>query len=262
MKISVIIPNFNDRRILRTINSIENQSYTNYEIIVVDGGSNDPFLLNYYKGFTHNVFIEKDKGIFDAFNKGIIRASGDLIYFIGSDDFLSSNKVFGLVVNKIKSKNDGVCIGCEFFNEKGMIIRKWYPKSVSSRKILYGLMPPHLGLFLRKKLYDEVGLFEILQDKSKASDTKWLIDLAIIKPELSIPVINDVCIYMQYGGESTRSLKGIIDQFLVVHNYAVKQKIPYRYTLSLIKTLSKLFQITLNKKLIDYSNLDPKYFSN
>ena len=259
MKISVIIPNFNDKRIFRTISSIENQSYTNFEIIVIDGGSNDPVLINYYNKLTHKILIEKDRGIFDAFNKGVKRASGDLIYIIGSDDFLSSNKVFELVVNKIKPINDGVCIGCEFFNENGMIVRKWYPKNITSTKILFGLMPPHLGLFLRKKLYEEVGLFEIIKDKSKASDTKWLIDLALTKPKLSIPVINDVCIYMQNGGESTGSLKGIIEQFLVVHNYAVHKKIPFRYTHSLIKTLSKLFQFKFHKKSISYSNIDSKY---
>lgn len=262
MKISVIIPNFNDRRILRTINSIENQTYTNFEIIVIDGGSNDSTLLNYYKKSDHQIIIEKDKGIFDAFNKGIVRANGDLIYLIGSDDFLSSNKVFESVMNKIKPINDGVSIGCEFFNKKGMIVRKWYPKSITSARILYGLMPPHLGLFLRKKIYDEVGLFEIVEDKSKASDTKWLIDLALIKPKLSIPILKNVCIYMQNGGESTGSLKGIIEQFLVVHNYAIKQKIPYRYTLSLTKTLSKLFQITFNKKSIKFSNIDSKFHLN
>ena len=259
MKISVIVPNFNDRRILRTINSIENQTYKNFEIIVIDGGSNDSIVLNYYKKFTHKILIEKDRGIFDAFNKGVIRASGDLIYFIGSDDFLSSNKVFELVINKIKPTNDGVSIGCEFFNKKGIIIRKWYPKSITSTKILCGFMPPHLGLFLRKKIYDEVGLFEIVADKAKASDTKWLIDLALIKPKLSIPVINDVCIYMQNGGESTGSLKGIIKQFLVVHKYAVQRKTPFRYTLSLIKSFSKLFQIKFNKKSIIYPNIDSKF---
>lgn len=250
MKISVIIPNYNDNRIRRTINSIENQTYKNFEIIVIDGGSSDSILLNYYKKLTHQVLIEKDKGIFDAFNKGVLRASGDLIYIIGSDDLLSSNKVFELVVNKIKPHNDGVCIACEFFNKKGIITRKWHTKSISSRKILLGLMPPHLGLFLRRKLYEEVGLFEIKKDKSKASDTKWLIDLALMKPKLSIPIINDVFIYMQNGGESTGSIKGIIEQFIVVHNYAIQRKIPFRYTHSLIKTLSKLFQIKLNKKTI------------
>ena len=255
MKISVVIPNFNDKRIARTINSIDNQTYKNFEIIVIDGGSNDLILLNYYKKISHKVYIESDRGIFDAFNKGVLRASGDLIYIIGSDDFLSSEKVFDLVVNKIKPENDGVCIGCRFFNKKGIITRKWHPKSISSSKILLGLMPPHLGLFLRKKLYDEVGMFEIM----KASDTKWLIDLALIKPRLSIPIINDVCIYMQNGGESTGSLKGVIEQFLVVHNYAVKQKIPTRFTLSLTKTLSKLFQITFNKESIKFSNVDSKF---
>lgn len=250
MKISVIIPNFNDNRIVRTVKSIENQTYKNFEIIIIDGGSSDKKLLNYYKKLSHQVFIKKDKGIFDAFNKGILKANGNLIYIIGSDDLLSSNKVFELVVNKIKLQDDGVSIGCEFFNEKGMITRKWYSKSISSRKILLGLMPPHLGLFLRKKLYEEVGLFEITKDKSKASDTKWLIDLALLKPKLSIPVINDVCIYMQNGGESTGSLKGIIEQFIVVHNYAIKREIPFRYTHSIVKTLSKLFQIKLNKKTI------------
>ena len=119
------------------------------------------------------------------------------------------------------------------------------------------------GIILKKKKYMMKWVyFEIVADKAKASDTKWLIDLALIKPKLSIPVINDVCIYMQNGGESTGSLKGIIDQFMVVHNYAVQKKIPYRYTLSLIKTVSKLFQITFRKKSINYSNIDPKFHLN
>lgn len=250
MKISVIIANYNDKRIVRTVNSIQSQSYKNFEIIIVDGGSSCPEVLAFYEKLENKIIIEKDEGIFDAFNKGITEATGDLIYIIGSDDFLSSTEVFKLVSNLLKPDMDGVCIGCEFFNSYGRITRKWRISKISSRKILFGLMPPHLGLFLRKNLYDEVGLFEINEDKSKASDTKWLIDLAIIKPNLNIPVISDVCVYMQTGGESTGSLRGVLKQFLVVHKYAMRKKIPFKYTHSLVRSTSKLLQLNAFKKYI------------
>jgi glycosyltransferase involved in cell wall biosynthesis len=245
MKISVIIPNYNDLRIKRSIRSVQNQTYTNFELIIIDGGSKNEELLNFYQTLSCKVIIEKDNGIFDALNKGVSMATGDVIYLMGSDDILSSNDIFENVIHSFDETIDGVCIGCEFFNNNGEIIRKWYPQKVTSKRILNGIMPPHFSLFMRRKIYDKVGLFRFKEDKSIACDTKWLIDLAILVPGLKVKVHSSSCLYMQYGGDSTQSLSRVFKQFLIIHTYAIKQNIPSKWFLSLIRTSSKFFQFQL-----------------
>jgi len=249
MMISVIIPNFNDLRIIRTFNSIFNQTYQDFEIIVVDGGSTNSELLTTYKNYPINTLIhEKDEGIFDALNKGIKLAKGEIIYLIGSDDYLSSNFVFELIIGDF-AKNislDGVCIGCEFINSKGFVIRKWYPNSISSKKIKMGIFPPHFSLFLKRELYDLVGEFKYLEYKNIACDIIWLLDLAMLKPNLVIKVEKVQKLFMEYGGASTGSLSSVVNQFVTVHRYAKKcsSKLPYWFSLSIIRTVSKVFQFS------------------
>ena len=103
IQISIIIPSYNDKRIVRTVKSILSQNFDRdkYEIIVMDGGSDKIFFedtLEYLRDKCNLVIHEKDNGIFDALNKGIDLANGDLIFMIGSDDFLISNDVFSIML--------------------------------------------------------------------------------------------------------------------------------------------------------------------
>jgi glycosyltransferase involved in cell wall biosynthesis len=245
MKISVIIPNYNDLRVKRSLNSIYSQTYKNYEVIIVDGLSDNKLVLDVYREHDIDILIhEKDCGIFDALNKGVNQAKGDIIFLMGADDSLSDETVFEKV-NKALEYNhhlDGVCIGCEFINASGNVIRKWHPRTVSSKKMRIGIYPPHFSLFLKRELYQLVGRFEYEKTGNIATDTLWLLDLALRKPELKIKVINDVYLKMEYGGASTGSLKRIIKQFIIVHKYAKKKKLPFWFVHSFIKTTSKIFQ--------------------
>ncbi|MEE1884720.1 glycosyltransferase [Pedobacter flavus] len=248
MKISVVIPNFNDLRISRAINSVQSQTYKNIELIVADGGSKNEELLAYYSQLPNvKVNIEKDNGIFDALNKGIALATGDVIYLMGSDDYLSDNLAFEQVVNKFNANSslDGVCIGCEFFNEEGKIIRTWYPDSVSSKKIKWGIFPPHFSLFLKRHLYEKVGPFNYKLYNNIAGDTVWLLDLAVKVPDFKIDVLNAHHLKMEYGGASTGSKKAVIRQFKVVADYAKRNSkhLPAWFLLSPIRTFSKVFQL-------------------
>jgi glycosyltransferase len=245
MKISVVIPNFNDLRIKRTLTSIYSQTYKNFETIVVDGLSNNKPILDIYHNYDIDILIhEKDNGIFDALNKGVNKATGDLLYLMGADDVLSDETVFEKVNQAFITDRqlDGVCIGCEFVNANGQVIRKWHPRTVSSKKILLGIYPPHFSLFLKKELYWLVGRFEYESTKNIATDTVWLLDLALKKPDLDIQVISDVHLKMEYGGASTGSINRIIKQFIIVHRYAKQKKLPFWFMHSFIKTLSKVFQ--------------------
>ena len=250
MKISVVIPNINDKRIKRTLDSLYAQTYKNFEIIVIDGGSTNSDLLDIYKNnIIDQLCIEKDEGIFDAFNKGVAKANGDIIYLIGSDDYLSDAYVFEHVIEKFKLKPsiNGVCIGCEFVNASGKIIRSWKPKNITSSKIKFGIFPPHLSLFLKKDVYNKVGEFQHKEYNNVACDIFWLLDMSILIPDIAIEVIGNHHLFMEYGGASTGSYKANIKQFKLVHKYSRLKStyLPVWFLLSPIRTFSKITQFKI-----------------
>ncbi len=246
MLLSIVIPNYNDIRIERTLNSIYSQNINNIEVIVVDACSNEK-VQDIYKKFPINkLIIEKDHGIFDALNKGIQNVEGDVIYLMGSDDYLPNNNTLFDVIQIFEQNTllDGVCIGCEFINKKGEVIRKWYPNSVNSKKIKLGIFPPHFSLFIKKDVYNKVGLFQYKEFKNVACDIFWLLDMAIIYPNFNIQVLKNHHLIMEYGGSSTGSYKAVIKQFLLVFKYAWRKSnfLPFWFLLSPIRTFSKIFQ--------------------
>ncbi len=249
MLISVIIPNYNDVRIDRTLTSLKNQTNQNFEIIVIDGGSNKNEVLEIYsKHKIDALLIEKDNGIFDALNKGVKLAKGQLIYLMGSDDFLPSIYTFQNVIECMNTTNaDGVCIGCEFINSTGKVIRTWYPKSITSKKIKLGIFPPHFSLFLKKDIYDKVGEFQYKEFKNVACDIYWLLDYAILCPDLKITINAKDHLKMEYGGSSTGSYKAVLKQFILVYKYAKRKSkdLPLWFILSPIRTFSKIFQFKI-----------------
>lgn len=246
MKISIVIPNYNDVRIERTLNSIYSQNIKNFEVIIIDACSNNA-VQDIYKNYPINkLVIEKDKGIFDALNKGIKYVTGDVVYLMGSDDYLPNNDTLCDVLLEFKNNTliDGVCIGCEFINKNGNVIRKWYPNSVSSNKIKLGIFPPHFSLFLKKELYNKVGEFQYHEFNNVACDIFWLLDMAIIYPTINIQVLKKHFLIMEYGGSSTGSYKAVIKQFLLVFKYAWRKSkyLPFWFLLSPLRTFSKIFQ--------------------
>lgn len=250
MKVSVIIPNFNDLRIRRAIESVRKQSHENYELLVIDGGSSNPELLSFYRqAGADKIVIEKDGGIFDAINKGVKLATGELIYLMGSDDELSDGKVFADVVSAFKGSSplDGVCLGCEFVNASGRIIRSWYPRKVTAARIKRGILPPHFSLFLRRELYSLVGEMKFREFHNVACDVIWLLDLALLKRDLRIEVLKKHHLRMEYGGASTGSVSAVASQFRVVWGYARQnaQHLSFWYLYSPVRTGSKLFQFRI-----------------
>jgi glycosyltransferase involved in cell wall biosynthesis len=250
VKISVIVPNFNDVRIRRSIASVRKQSHQNFELLVIDGGSTNPELLEFYKhSGADKLLIEKDGGIFDAINKGVKLASGDVIYLMGSDDELSDEKVFADVVGAFEKTSglDGVCLGCEFVNSSGSIIRSWYPSRVTAARIKRGILPPHFSLFLKRELYTLVGEMKFREFHNVACDVIWLLDLALLKSDLRIDVLKNHHLRMEYGGASTGSMSAVANQFRVVWGYARKnaRHLSFWYLYSPVRTLSKVFQFRI-----------------
>lgn len=250
VKISVIIPNFNDLRIARAVESVRKQSYHDYELLIIDGGSTDHRLLDFYaKCSADTVIVERDGGIFDAINKGVKLSSGHLIYLMGADDELSDEKVFADVASAFERNPvlDGVCLGCEFVDASGRVIRSWYPRKVTAARIKAGILPPHFSLFLKREVYTLVGEMKYREYRNVACDVIWLLDLALLKSDLRIDVLKDHHLRMEYGGASTGSFSAVANQFRVVWNYARKnaRHLRFWYLYSPVRTGSKVFQFRL-----------------
>jgi len=165
--VSVIIVSFNSIKTIQlTISSLLNQIYKNFEIIYIDGGSNDgtrEYILKYLRK-KDKVIFEPDYGIYDAMNKGLLHADGKYIFFLNSDDLYIDDRVISDVVEKfIQDESvDIVLGGVEYFNGSPLIRsgRKWINYTYKEGDFIHGWHPPHPGFFSKKSCYDLWGLFD------------------------------------------------------------------------------------------------------
>jgi glycosyltransferase len=245
---SVVIPNYNDVRIYRTLESIANQKHKNIEVIIVDGNSTNKdvdIVYDKYKSIIDILIKEPDKGIFDALNKGIKASSGKYILLMGADDKLSDAGIFSDVFNLIQSNENltGVCIECHFTNSHGKVVRKWVPSKITKNRIKWGLLPPHFSLFLNKDVYSKLGLFDI-SEGNIGLDSKWLLKLWKID-NLNIPILKGHSVLMELGGTSTGSIRNILIAYKKIALEARKLKYKNWFILPLIKILSKTPQFLI-----------------
>ncbi len=209
MKVSIITATYNSEAYLeQTILSVLEQSYKNIEYIIVDGGSTDKTIpiINKYKDKLSHFISEKDEGIYHALNKGIALASGDVIGFLHSDDFYTDNLVIEKVVNGLnKNKTDGLYANLYFIdkNDPNKITRKWLSGDYSPNSFMYGWMPPHPTLFLKKELYKKHGVFNL--DFKTSADYELMLRF-IHKHQISLTYLNEFIIKMRVGGQSTASV--------------------------------------------------------
>lgn len=158
IKFSIITVCLNsEKTIKRCLDSVANQTYRNFEHIVVDGVSNDQTLqiVNSYKGIV--CVSEKDKGIYDAMNKGAKLSSGEYILFLNSDDeFLPD---FLLECAKVIEDADFVSSAINMVFDKR--VSKWIPKVINNKKFIWRMPIPHAGLIVKNKVFKEIGGFDL-----------------------------------------------------------------------------------------------------
>jgi len=165
MKISVITVCFNSSKTIeKTFQSIQNQIYNDIEYIVVDGNSKDGTvkIIESYKEIISKYISEKDKGLYDAMNKGIALATGDIIGILNSDDIFSD--VFVLEnIAKFHQENDiAASIGnITQFNESGRTVRKYSSKNWTPENLKIGFMPPHPSIFFKRDLFENYGKYRL-----------------------------------------------------------------------------------------------------
>ena len=165
LKISIITVCFNSSKTIeKTFHSIKNQSYKNIEYIVVDGASSDDTLkiIKNYNNCISNYISESDKGLYDAMNKGIAIATGDIIGILNSDDIFSDMFVLENIA-KFHQENDiDASIGnITQFNESGRTVRKYSSKIWTPKKLKIGFMPPHPSIFFKRVLFENYGNYRL-----------------------------------------------------------------------------------------------------
>lgn len=217
MKVSLITATYNSEISIKTcLDSIVSQDYSDLEYLFIDGGSSDNTLSIIKKYRQNNPFIkmvsEKDYGIYDALNKGISAASGDIIGFVHSDDFLASSDIINDIVSMIKTESlDGVYGNLQYVDKINTkkIIRNWKSCHFKTGLLKNGWMPPHPTLFLKREVYQKYGLFDVSYRISADYDFM----LRIFKDsELKFGYLPKVITKMRVGGASNRSIKNIIEK--------------------------------------------------
>lgn len=223
MKISIITVTFNSEKTINdTIQSVLMQSYSNIKYIIIDGKSNDSTLgivKEYIPLFSGRLkyISEKDSGIYDAMNKGIKLASGDIIGIINSDDFYKSNNVIASVANAFNDNSIEVVFGNIQFvnpNNKTRIVRKYSGKGFRPWMFRWGIMPPHPSFFTRKSCYEKYGMYNSTFNIS--GDYDLMVRFLLVK-KLKYKYMDLDMVIMRLGGASTKSIRSL----LINNNYNV-----------------------------------------
>lgn len=216
MKISIITVVYNNEDTIRqAIESVLGQTYKNIEYVIIDGGSKDNTvnLINRYKDRLGYFVTEKDDGLYDAMNKGIKACTGDVIGILNSDDLYEDFNVIASVMEEFNTDSElDILYGNLVYvksNDTKKVVRNWKSKSYYPFFFEHANVPPHPSLFVRSKVYNETGLFD-LQYKL-AADYELMLRM-FKKHHFKSKYINKLIIKMRLGGATNQSLSNVVAQ--------------------------------------------------
>jgi len=216
MKISIITVCYNSEKYIRSaIESVLNQTYSDIEYIVVDGLSKDSTMgvvKSYEPLFDGRMkwVSEKDSGIYDAMNKGIAIATGDVVGILNSDDIYTYSGVIENVVRCFQKENLDALYSDLLYvsaNNTDKIVRYWKSGYYKKNAFLWGWMPPHPTLFVKKDVYKKYGCFNT--KFASAADYEFMLRI-IHKEQVSLVYLPEISVKMRDGGESNQNLKNRI----------------------------------------------------
>lgn len=213
MKVSVITAVYNNRdTIARALDSVLAQDHLDVELIVIDGGSTDGTLqiLRSYTGQLDVLVSEPDCGIYDALNKGIRRVSGDVVGFLHSDDLFADAGVLSRIAVAFAEPAVEVVYGDLHYVRKDnpeQVVRYWRAGEFAGRRLGWGWMPPHPTLYVRRSVYEQIGLFDT--SFRIAADYDFILRM-LGRGGVGVHYIPEVLVKMRVGGASNRSLRNIV----------------------------------------------------
>jgi glycosyltransferase involved in cell wall biosynthesis len=248
IKVSIITVTFNSAStIADTMQSVGEQNYPLIEHIIIDGASKDN-TLQIIKEFAHHISVisEKDEGIYDAMNKGIRAAKGDIIGILNSDDVYMGPDVISTIVDVFRDPAVQCCYAdlqyVDYRNAK-RVTRIWRSGIYKPNSFYWGWMPPHPTFFVRKSVYEQHGLYN--HNMRSAADYEMMLRL-MVGHQLKAIYIPKIIVKMRTGGVSNASLKNRLRANREDHEaWRINGLKPYFFTLYL-KPLRKITQFIKN----------------
>jgi len=244
MKISIITVTFNSATTIKdTLECIASQNHPSIEHIIIDGGSTDE-TVNIASNFPHvaKIVSEKDEGLYHAMNKGLQMATGDVIGILNSDDVYASNNILSNVVAMFEKSNASTLYGDLLYVKPynlNSVVRYWKSGEFKRSNFYYGWMPPHPSFFVRREVYDKVGLFSTAL--KSAADYEMMLRI-LVKNNFSTVYLPEVLVKMRAGGVSNMSLKNRLNANMEDRRaWKLNDIDPYFFTLYM-KPLRKVIQ--------------------
>lgn len=213
MKISIITASYNSVSTLaNAMESVLHQTYTDWEYIVVDGGSTDgtvDLIKKYEQQFGGKLkwTSELDHGIYDAMNKGISRATGDVVGILNSDDYYTSEDVLSVVASALSDNRLDAVYGDIHFIHDGKpnkVVRYYSSRHFRPFWLRFGFMPAHPSFYVRRSVYEKAGLYNTAY--KIGSDFEMMVRL-FRKQHIRYQYLAKDFVTMRTGGMSTKSLK-------------------------------------------------------
>ena len=245
MKVSIVTPTYNSAKtIVDTILSVNKQDYANIEHIIIDGGSKDNTLelIRNTPNRVKKIISEPDKGIYDAMNKGVALATGDIVDILNSDDFYNSNDVIAKVVKTFQEgEYEGVYGDLEYVDARNTnrVVRYWESKAYKEGLFKKGWHPAHPTFFVKKEVYDKYGNFNL---KYKIGADYEIMLRFIEKNRIKVAYIPETLVKMRVGGASNQSIKNIIKANIECYNAWKDNGLSILPFVFILKPLSKTLQ--------------------
>jgi len=213
LKISIVTITYNSEKTIKdTIESVLSQTYKNIEYIIIDGSSSDRTIemINSYGNKISKVISEKDDGIYDAMNKGLKLASGDVVGILNSDDVYFDDDTLEKVVEKFEEENIDSLYGDLFYvseDDLTDVVRYWKSSIFQKGSFIKGWHPAHPTFFVKKEIYKKYGYFDL---NMKVSADFELMLRFLEKYNISTSYLSQTLVRMRVGGESNGNIGNII----------------------------------------------------
>ena len=265
MKVSIITVTYNSEKYLADcIQSVRKQNYKNIEHIIIDGKSTDGtvnIIRDNAASIAHWV-SESDRGMYDAINKGLHLATGDIVGILNSDDMLASADVIRSIADCFKTTNTDTVYGdLVYVDPKNThkVVRFWKGIAYKRFRFKYGWMPAHPTFYMRRELIHEYGLYE--NHYFTAADYEFMARY-LFHYKVSAVYLEEMIVKMRMGGASNSNMAGRIRANRRDYLAMKINKIPFPLVVSILKPLIKIpqFKNSFGRKVVKKNN-DPHYFN-
>jgi len=247
LKFSIIIATLNNENtIKRNLESIKSQSFTDYEIIIVDGGSKDKS-IKIIKSFDFKdikIKTQNRKGVYNAFNEGINSSIGEIIIILNADDFFCDKDSLKIIQQQFHDNHeiDLLMTNVKMINIKNKIVRVYKNNQFKNFMLYFGFMPPHTGIFVKKKVYNKFGTF--IENFENAGDFEFLVRI-LLKENVRYKKISNYLVSMSIGGKSNKNIISFLTNTKEIKKALRLNGYFSSYLLIMIRLILKIFQFRL-----------------